>query len=38
MGTPENSKLSNFVDSDSGDLFMLGAAELRAVLTPAICH
>ncbi len=37
MGTPENSKLSNFVDSHSGDLFMLGAAELRAVLTPAIC-
>ncbi|NQU58136.1 MAG: ornithine cyclodeaminase family protein [Rhodospirillales bacterium] len=37
MGTPENSKLSNFVDQRSGDLFLLGAAELRAVLTPAVC-
>ena len=37
MATSEYYKLSNFVNSRSGNLFMLGAAELRAVLTPAKC-
>ncbi|MDA1090357.1 MAG: ornithine cyclodeaminase family protein [Proteobacteria bacterium] len=37
MGTAKDFRLSNFVDSRSGDLFLLGADELRAVLTPALC-
>ncbi len=37
MTAPGTPKISNFVDSRCGDLFMLGAAELRANLTPARC-
>jgi len=37
MRAPKITKLSNFVNSQSGDLFMVGADELRTILTPAIC-
>lgn len=37
MGTPVIPEISDFVDSHSGEMFLLGAEQLRAVLTPALC-